>query len=563
VRTEADETGIPGPAALRLRVIFFAASLAISLVVYRDALDGPFVSDDLLYLVNNVTVRELDRMGLPSLFDPRGAATLEVGNYAPLLLLVHAAEWRAFGTDVRAYHVVNLVLHALCATLLLALLQRNAVAGGAAVFAAAFFLLHPANVEAVAWISQLKSVLALALALGALLALERHPLSATALFAAALLTKAIAAFALPTAAGLAWAAGEAGKAPPREAGKAPPVPAGRAPRRWAWIAAWGLVLALVAVPQLAATHQIGRAFAPPHPDLASQLRFVAWVGWRYLTLAATGLGTSAFHEPGPVGWLSPGWVLGLLAGLALVARSVSGIRRRSPEAAFWLGALAAFAPVSQLLPFYFALGDRYLYFILPGLLGGFALLARGRLRALPPLLQRAGSLLAVALLVAFALLSQQRAALWRDEFLLLADSAAHYPQGGTAQFVRAVVATHHGHPEAAIAALRASADRGYHFMRSFDGDPMLAPLHSREDFQSLMRDIARRQIAYAEERQFHTPPQLRGVAAAYLYLGEVDRAIEIYEQAIRQGGPLQAVLIDELHAARDERARARASGEAR
>jgi len=46
VRTEADETGIPRPAALRLRVAFFAASLAISLVVYRAALDGPFVSDD-------------------------------------------------------------------------------------------------------------------------------------------------------------------------------------------------------------------------------------------------------------------------------------------------------------------------------------------------------------------------------------------------------------------------------------------------------------------------------------------------------------------------------------
>jgi tetratricopeptide (TPR) repeat protein len=546
VRTEADETGIPRPAALRLRVAFFAASLAISLVVYRAALDGPFVSDDLLYLVNNVTVRELDRMGLPALFDPRGAATLEVGNYAPLLLLVHAAEWRVFGTDVRAYHVVNLVLHALCATLLLSLLQRNAVASGAAFFAAGFFLLHPANVEAVAWISQLKSVLALALALGALLALERHPLAATALFAAALLTKAIAAFALPMAAGLAWAAGSAG----------------RGLRRTVWLAVWALVLALVAVPQLAASHQIGRAFAPPHPDLASQLRFVAWVGWHYLTLAATGLGTSAFHEPGPVGWLSPGWVLGLLAGLALVARSIWGIRRRRPEAAFWLGALAAFAPVSQLLPFYFALGDRYLYFILPGLLGGVALLARGRLRAAPPLLRRAGSLLAVALLVAFALLSQQRAALWRDEFLLLADSAAHYPQGGTAHFARAVVATHRGHPEAAIASLQASADRGYHFMRSFDAEPMLAPLHSREDFRSLIRDIARRQIAYAEERRFHTPPQLRGLAAAYLYLGEFDRAIEIYEQAIRQGGPLQAVLIDELHAARDEWARARTSGEA-
>jgi len=530
-----------------LRAAFFLASLAISLVVYHAALGGPFVSDDLLYLVNNVSVRELDRAGLPALLDPFGAPTLEVGNYAPMLLLAHAAEWRAFGTDVRGYHVANVVLHALCATLLLALLLRHGVARGLALFAAGVFLLHPANVEAVAWISQLKSVLALALALGALLALERHPLAATGLFAAALLTKAIAAFALPMAAGLAWARSAA------------PI----APRRAAWLAAWVLVLALVGVPQLAATDQIGRAWAPPHADLASHARFVAWVGWRYVTLAATGLGTSAFHEPAPVGWLSPGWVLGLLVGLALLVRAASAIRDRSPEGALWLGALAAFAPVSQLIPFYFALGDRYLYFMLPGLLGGAALLAQGRLSAAPASVRRVGSLLAVSLLLAFALLSQQRAALWRDELLLLADSAAHYPHGGSAHFVRAVVATHRGRPDDAIAALRASADRGYHFMRSFDGDPLLAPLRSREDFQALIRDIARRQIAYAEERRFDTPPQLRGLAAAHLYLGEYDRAIEVYERAIRQGGPLQSILIDELQVARDQRARSRAASEAR
>jgi tetratricopeptide (TPR) repeat protein len=539
-------TGFARASDLWLRVAFFAASLAICLVVYRAALDGPFVSDDLLYLVNNVAVRDLGRTGLPALFDPAGAATLEVGNYAPLLLLVHAAEWRAFGTDVRAYHVVNIVLHALCATLLLTLLGRSGVARGMALFAAGLFLLHPANVEAVAWISQLKSVLALALALGALLTLERHPLAATLLFAAALLTKAIAAFALPVAAGLAWASAS---------------PA-RGLRRAIWLAVWGLVLALLAAPQLAATDQIGRAWAPPHADLAAHARFVAWIGWRYLVLAATGLGTSAFHEPGPVGWLSPGWVLGALAGLALLARSATALRCRSPEAAFWLGALAAFAPVSQLIPFYFALGDRYLYFMLPGLLGGAALLAQRRLYATPERVRRAGSLLALSMLVVFALLSQQRAALWRDEFLLLADSAAHYPQGGTAHFVRAVIATHRGRHDRAIAELRSSADRGYHFMRGFHSEPMLAPLRSREDFQALMRDIARRQIAYAEERHFHTPPQLRGVAAAHLYLGDFDRAIEIYERAIRQGGPHQSILIDELQIARDRRAEARAAGEA-
>jgi tetratricopeptide (TPR) repeat protein len=541
VAVEKIETKVVRAADLRLCLIFLFASLAIALLVYRAALAGPFVSDDLLYIANNATVRELDRQGLPALLDPFGAPTLEVGNYAPLLLLAHAAEWRVFGAEAWGYHVVNVALHALCATLLLSLLLRTGVARRLALFAASAFLLHPANVEAVAWISQLKSVLAMALALGALLALERRPLAATGLFAAALLTKAMTAFALPMAAGLVWARSVDAEAS----------------RRWAWLAAWLLVLALVTAPQLAATDEIGRAWAPSHADLAAQARFIAWAGWRYVSLAATGLRTSAFHEPGPVGWLSPGWVLGLFAGLALLYRAAWTLRRRAPEGAFWIGALAAFAPISQLIPFYFALGDRYLYFMLPGILGGAALLVQGRFSTAPETLQRVASVLAVSMLTAFAVLSQQRAALWRDELLLLSDSAAHYPEGGTAYYVAAVRATHTGRPDDAIAALRVSVDRGYHFMRPFGADPLLAPLHSRDDFKDLIRDIARRQIAHGEQRGARTPSQLRGMASAYLYLEEYEQAIESYERAIRQGGPLQATLIDELHRAREQRARAR------
>lgn len=526
---------------LRLRLAFFVGALAVALLVYRAALVGPFVSDDLLYLVNNATVRGLDREGLPGVLDPSGAAALEVGNYAPLLLLAHAAEWRIFGADVRGYHLVNVALHALCATLLLALLRREGVSRGLALFAAGVFLLHPANVEAVAWISQLKSVLAMALALGALLALERRPLLATIGFAAALLVKAIAAFALPVAIGLVWARARAPDAP----------------RRWAWLALWALVLGAVGAPQLAITDEIGRVWIAPDAGLAARARLVAWAGWRYAALAATGLGTSAFHEPGPVGWLAPGWILGVLLGVALLVRIALSARARTPEAAFWAGALAAFAPISQVIPFYFALADRYLYFMLPGLLGGAALLAQPRLAAAPERVRRGASLLAIAVLTGFALLSQRRAGLWRDELLLLVDSAAHYPDGGTAHYVRAVRAAHTGRPDDAIAELRASMDRGYHWMRPFDSDPLLAPLHDRDDFRELRREIARRVVALAKERDAHTPAQLRGVAAAYLVLGDTDRAIEAYERAIRQGGPLQAALIDELHRAREQRARER------
>jgi predicted membrane-bound dolichyl-phosphate-mannose-protein mannosyltransferase len=63
---------------------------------------------------------------------------------------------------------------------------------------------HPANVEAVVWISQLKSLLALCFALTALLLFRNRPIWAGLPFVLGLLSKASAAFALPFAAVMVW-----------------------------------------------------------------------------------------------------------------------------------------------------------------------------------------------------------------------------------------------------------------------------------------------------------------------------------------------------------------------
>ncbi|MCX5737036.1 MAG: hypothetical protein NTZ61_00780, partial [Proteobacteria bacterium] len=172
---------------------------AIALAVLWPALHGDFVSDDIGYVVGNPWIHTLSIDNLRAILDPTGPAAAHTANYAPVHLLLHALGWQLFGANPFGHHVVNVLLHAVASTLLVALFARAGVPFVAAALGGALFLLHPANVEAVAWVFQLKTIVALALASGALLLEPRRPILATIVFTLALLTKIQAAFAIPVA----------------------------------------------------------------------------------------------------------------------------------------------------------------------------------------------------------------------------------------------------------------------------------------------------------------------------------------------------------------------------
>ena len=102
------------------------------------------------------------------------------------------------------YHVVNVLFHVVASVLLVLLFRRTGVAPAAAAFGGAFFLVHPANVEAVAWINQLKTSSAMVLCRSAVLLHPRRPGVGALLFALALMAKPTAAVALFFAAALGW-----------------------------------------------------------------------------------------------------------------------------------------------------------------------------------------------------------------------------------------------------------------------------------------------------------------------------------------------------------------------
>jgi hypothetical protein len=506
----------------------------VALLLYRPALSGPFLSDDHHYLFGNPLVHELTLESVTRILDPTGAVALSISNYAPVQMLMHAAAFQVFGDDTTGHHVMNVGLHALASVLLVALFLETGLPRAAALLGGALFLVHPANVEAVAWISQLKSSASLVLALVTLLLHPRRPALASIGFVLALLAKGHAVLVLPVAALLEW------------------LRTGRV--RWRWVALWTAIFFVYAVFEIA-SHERNQGGAPPRTDATVVwLRTVVAIAMRYLVMAATSLGVSAFHETAPArGWLDAWFCAGLLTLVGLGARFVVTLRRRSPEAVFWLWALMAFAPVSQVFfPFLYPMADRYLYFMLPGLIGAAFLAARDLGGRLPEPRRNAAGIAAIGLLAAlcvgFGVRSAGRAAIWRSEASLLADAAEHYPEGVSANLLRAKRAAQIGDVAVVAESLRAAARRGYTLFEPIDADPAFAGVRDEPEFRAVVAEIAAGWIERGRAREHPTQAELTMVAHAHYARGEKAEAIATLRRALAMGGPLDAQIRSDLSA---------------
>jgi tetratricopeptide (TPR) repeat protein len=129
--------------------------LIVLLVVlaYLLALHGGFIWDDDFYVTHNPLLTAPD--GLRRIWFTMDSPS----QYFPLTYTVFRIERSLWGLNPAGYHWVNILLHAINAVLVWRLLKRLSVPG--AWLAAALFALHPVQVESVAWITELKSVLSL------------------------------------------------------------------------------------------------------------------------------------------------------------------------------------------------------------------------------------------------------------------------------------------------------------------------------------------------------------------------------------------------------------------
>src|SRR5208282_4655698 len=121
--------------ALVLAIVAFAA--------YQPAWQAGFIWDDDDHLTAN-----------PAMTAPHGLkmiwSSLAVSRYYPLTLTTFWIQRRLWGLNPVPYHLVNIALHAANGLLIFLVLRRLRIP--LAWLAAMVWVLHPVNVESVAWI---------------------------------------------------------------------------------------------------------------------------------------------------------------------------------------------------------------------------------------------------------------------------------------------------------------------------------------------------------------------------------------------------------------------------
>lgn len=140
-----------------------AILIALTTLAYANSLRNPFVIDDQHVIVRNFLLRQWTLWDIFSshLFAPLG---VETQYYRPLTLLTFALNYGISELNPFGYHIVNLGLH-LLAVLLSYLLFVQFVSPSVAGLSAALFAVHPANVQAVSYISSRSDPLYVALIL--------------------------------------------------------------------------------------------------------------------------------------------------------------------------------------------------------------------------------------------------------------------------------------------------------------------------------------------------------------------------------------------------------------
>ena len=443
-----------------------------TLAVYLPLAHGGFLWDDASYLANN-----------PLVSRPHGLWKIwfstQPKDYYPLTYSVWWLLWQAFGARPAMYLTLNVLLHAVNATLIWRVLRRWQAPG--AWFAGLWFAVHPLGVATVAWISELKNLLAMLFSALAVLWYSRFEderaarwyVAALTAFGLALLSKTAVVMLPVVLLGVTWWR------------------AGRFDRRAAWrlapFAALSLGLGLVTI---WFQHQRVLEGVPLRAaGFALRVVTAAHAFWFYLWKAVWPAGLTLIYAPwkgdqGAVAAWLPVLACGVVAGALWWERRRHGIKISAVALGYFaVMLLPVLGFVDQGFYAYSPVADHWQYPALPGVVALLSALGTVVLAGAPAL-RRAG---AVTLVLVLGWSSWQRARVYADGMELWRDTLRRYPGAWVAHYNLGVELSHQGKIDRAIAHYREALRLNPHYVEAHNN--LGNALSGRGDLEGARRQL--------------------------------------------------------------------------
>lgn len=379
--------------------------------------------DDHLYIIHNPAIRGFSMENLKAAF-----TSYYVGNYAPVQIISYMFDYALWGDNHLGYFLANVSYHLLSAVLLYFLLLRFGFWRWGAFLGTAVFLVHPVQVESVAWLSQRKNLLAMLLYLlsfhaylsyresDAHVSRRWYYLLSLAAFVVALLAKSVAVI-FPVMLVMYDQL-------------VPPL------RRniTAHLDKIPFMIAAVSVAVIAMISQDpandgGRIDYPPNAWVVLPLTMLT-VLVRYLNLLVCPLPSlqSIMYFPPLRSELDPIVIISLCIVGSLIAVGLYLYRENRP-CLFWFGLFfLGLIPVSQVVPLATMMNDRYLYFPMLGVAGLIALFSdfvRDRFGG--AIWGKGALVISACIILTLSFTSYQRGKVWKSSITLFSDAVAKYP----------------------------------------------------------------------------------------------------------------------------------------
>jgi tetratricopeptide (TPR) repeat protein len=420
-------------------------------VVYLPVLEADFITtwDDNVFITDNRDLQAPDALKriwtTPEM--PKGYP-----NY-PLVFTTYRIEYLLWELNPVGYHAVNVLLHALSGVLLFFVLRSLRAPQGLSAVVALLFVVHPMQVESVAWITERKIVLFAPFFLGAFLAYRRFREKESwfayglclLLFVLALLSKTTAITLVASLFIADWILDKR-----RRLGE--------------YVQLLPMLAAGLAAVYVTTLVEYAETSAPVR--LAFRPFLIARTTWFYIGKLLwpdplvpvyekwSGIKPYSVHEPQ---YLSPPFFIALLALISVMYLLWRYRHRLAPLSQWGLGHLfVTLLPVLGIVHFAYQshsfVADRYVYLAVPGFyLAIGAILARPFSDATATKGRQSFVLAAsAALVVVLGVMTWHQAGLWRDSKTLWEHTLRHNDDSHEAHNVIGTVLTHQGRTDEAL-----------------------------------------------------------------------------------------------------------------